>query len=109
MSGKVELPAASPPPPQPGTAGQPLHNESKPAPAPASVSAPTPAPAPAAPQTSQADLRLFIQEANAPGRYVYTVVDQRTGKVISQLPRDEVLQMKQHHDYAAGAVFDGKA
>ncbi len=66
-------------------------------------------PQPATQSTVQPDLRLFIREANTPGRYVYTVIDQRTGKVISQLPRDEVLRMKQQPHYAAGAVFDGKA
>jgi len=43
-----------------------------------------------------ADLRLIIEEAGTPGNYVYTVVDQRTGQIVSQLPRDELLRLKEH-------------
>ena len=56
-----------------------------------------------------ADLRLIIEEAGAPGHYVYTVIDQRTGKIVSQLPRDDVLRLKEKTNYAAGAVFNGQA
>jgi flagellar protein FlaG len=56
-----------------------------------------------------ADLRLIIEEAGEPGHYVYTIVDRRTGKIVSQLPRDQILRLREEPDYSAGAVFDGKA
>ena len=88
------------------TAAAGLHS---PAVQPLPVETPPPTPPPRqSPQVSAADLRLFIR-ASSPGRYVYTIVDQSTGKVISQLPRDEVLRMKLQPHYTAGAVFDGKA
>ena len=56
----------------------------------------------------QADLRLIIEESGDTGHYVYVVMDQRTGKVISRLPREDVLRMRDQSDYSAGAVFSGK-
>ena len=56
----------------------------------------------------QADLRLIIEEAGETGQYVYTVVDRRTGKVISRLPRDEILRLREQAGYSAGTVFNGK-
>jgi flagellar protein FlaG len=56
-----------------------------------------------------ADLRLIIEEAGEPGNYVYTIVDQRTGRIVSQLPRDEVLRLRDQANYASGTVFNGKA
>ena len=67
------------------------------------------APAAASDTTSPADLRLIIEEAGEPGNYVYTIVDQRTGKIVSQLPRDEVIRLKEQANYASGSVFNGKA
>ncbi|HEX8233298.1 MAG TPA: hypothetical protein VF559_08140 [Caulobacteraceae bacterium] len=58
---------------------------------------------------AQADLRLIIEEAGEPGRYVYTVVDRSTGQVVSRLPREEVVRLREQSDYAAGAVFNGTA
>jgi flagellar protein FlaG len=66
-------------------------------------------PTPSAEPPSQADLRLTIEEGAEPGHYIYTIVDRRTGKVISQLPREEVLRMREREGYSAGDVFDGKA
>ncbi len=59
--------------------------------------------------TNPSDLRLIIEQTNDPGQYVYTILDQRTGRIISQLPRDAVLRLKEKPDYAAGAIFNGKA
>jgi flagellar protein FlaG len=67
------------------------------------------APATGSDPTDPADLRLIIEEAGPPGNYVYTIVDQRTGKIVSQLPRDEVLRLKEQANYASGSVFNGKA
>ena len=55
------------------------------------------------------DLRLMIEEAEAAGGFVYTIVDRRTGKVVRRLSREEVLRLKETSGYAAGAVFSGKA
>jgi hypothetical protein len=59
--------------------------------------------------TDQPDLRLIIEESAEEGGFVYTIVDRRTGKVVSRLSRDEVLRLREKSNYAAGAVFDGKA
>ena len=57
--------------------------------------------------TDQSDLRLIIEEEGE--GVIYTIVDRRTGKVVSRLSREEVLRLRQKSDYAAGAVFDGQA
>ena len=67
------------------------------------------APAQTSDSVNPADLRLIIEEAGPPGNYVYTIVDQRTGRIMSQLPRDELLRLREKPSYAAGAVFNGKA
>ena len=54
------------------------------------------------------DLRLVIEEDKASGSYVYKTVDRRTGKVIQQLPRDQVLKLKEQVDYEAGDVVRAK-
>ncbi|WP_304170721.1 hypothetical protein [Phenylobacterium aquaticum] len=51
----------------------------------------------------QADLRLVIEEQA--GSYVYMTVDRRTGDVVAQYPREEVLKLREGEDYEAGAVI----
>jgi hypothetical protein len=51
--------------------------------------------------------RLMIEEVN--GRYVYKVVDRNTGRVITQLPREQVEQLGERDGYSAGAVVNTKA
>lgn len=67
----------------------------------------SPAAAPAAPEPRQdlVDLRLVIEEAGESGTFVYKTVDRRTGEVISQIPREEVLKLHQAEEYQAGAVI----
>jgi flagellar protein FlaG len=60
-------------------------------------------------RAAHADVRLIIEESGEPGRYVYTIVDRRSGRIISQLPRDEVLKLREQSDYAAGSLFKGEA
>ena len=96
MSGKVVLPAAIPESPA-GVGATPLQAEVQPA-----------SPVVSTQSNDQADLRLFIEESSEAGHYVYVVVDQRTGKVISRLPREEVLKLRDQSGYSAGAVFSGK-
>ncbi len=52
------------------------------------------------------DLRLVIEEDPTSGTYVYKTVDRRTGDVLQQFPRDEVLRFKQAENYGPGEVFD---
>jgi len=59
--------------------------------------------------TGHADLRLIIEESGeGEGHYVYTVVDRRTGKVVSRLPREQVLRLREQAGYSAGTVFNGQ-
>jgi flagellar protein FlaG len=55
------------------------------------------------------DMRLVIEEDKASGSYVYKTVDRRTGKVIQQLPRDQLLTLRDQLDYEAGDVVRAKA
>ena len=55
------------------------------------------------------DLRLVIEEDQASGSYIYKTVNRRTGEVIQQLPRAEILRMREETSYAAGAVIRTKA
>ena len=59
--------------------------------------------------TDQPDLRLIIEDSEEEGGVVYTIVDRRTGKVVSRLSRQDVMRLRQTSEYASGAVFDGKA
>ena len=56
-----------------------------------------------------ADLRLVIEEDKAAGAVVYKTVDWRTGEVIQQLPREQVLRLRESENYAAGQVLATKA
>lgn len=55
----------------------------------------------------QADLRLVIEEKA--GSYVYKTVDRRTGEIVAQYPREDILKLRDEADYAAGAVISAKA
>jgi flagellar protein FlaG len=57
----------------------------------------------------QADLRLIIEETNITGSYIYKTVDRRTGEVVSQFPREQIIRMRDQVDYAAGSVIRTKA
>lgn len=74
-----------------------------------------PAPQPPAPDTGslqtriaagaldQADLRLVIEEVD--GSYVYKTVDRRTGDVVAQYPREDILKLREGENYSAGDVI----
>jgi flagellar protein FlaG len=96
MDNKVAAFAATPDP----TFGQ------KPAPSPRPA---TDAAAAPAPSQDQADMRLVIEEDKASGLYVYKTVNRLTGEVVQQLPREQVLQLKDQIDYEAGSVVRTKA
>lgn len=57
-----------------------------------------------APKSEQTDLRLIIEEDANVGAYVYKTVDRNTGEVISQIPREEVLKMRERPEYEVGDV-----
>ncbi len=97
MSGKIGS-ATSPADPLLGTVPRPVALEAQPV-------GPAQPPEPIA----EADLRLIIEEDEKTGGYVYTIVDRRSGHIVSRLPREEVLRMRNKSEYAAGAVFNGKA
>jgi flagellar protein FlaG len=58
---------------------------------------------------AQADLRLVIEEDKAAGSYVYKTVDPITGKVISVMPREALLKMREAPDYQPGTVVDSRS
>ncbi|WP_165187659.1 flagellar protein FlaG [Caulobacter soli] len=53
------------------------------------------------------DLRLVIEQDSKTGTYVYKTVDRRTGDILQQFPREDVLRFKQAEHYDPGEVFDG--
>jgi flagellar protein FlaG len=56
-----------------------------------------------------ADLRLVIEEDKNAGSVVYKTVDWRTGEVVQQLPREQVLLLRETQNYAAGKLLATKA
>jgi len=55
------------------------------------------------------DMRLVIEEDKASNSYVYKTINRLTGEVIQQLPREEVLQLREQLDYEAGDMVRTKA
>lgn len=53
------------------------------------------------------DLRLVIERDSQTGTYVYKTVDRRTGDILQQFPREDVLRFKQAEHYDPGEIFDG--
>ena len=62
---------------------------------------------PAAPPNS--DLRMSIERDKDNAFYVYRLVDRTTGKVVVELPRDQVRDLAADPAYEAGAVVSTKA
>ena len=76
----------------------------------------TDAAAPAAPVATppvslsdNADLRLVIEDDQAAGCFVYKTVDWRTGEVVQQIPREQVLRLREATAYLAGDVIKTEA
>jgi flagellar protein FlaG len=65
--------------------------------------------APAAPIDNQPDLRLVIEEDKASGSYVYKTVDPITGKVIAQIPREQLLKIREAPDYTPGSIVNHRS
>jgi flagellar protein FlaG len=55
-----------------------------------------------------ADLRLVIEDDQAAGSYVYKTIDPRTGQVVQQFPREQILKLREALDYSAGSVIKAK-
>lgn len=85
----------------------------------AAVSDPTPgstpsaasqpsAPAPessASAASTTSDLRLVIEDDEKAGCFVYKTINWRTGEVVQQLPREQLIKLREADYYAAGDVF----
>jgi flagellar protein FlaG len=83
-----------------------------PTPAPVSSTAPVPAVTPAVqvPAVEQAaDFRLVIEEDPDSGSFVYKTLDRRTGEVVNQFPREQMLRLKDSENYTPGRVFNGQS
>ncbi len=65
--------------------------------------------APKEPAPQGADLRLVIEEDEKSGAIVYKTLDRRTGEVVRQLPREEVLRLKDDPAYDPGDIVDAKS
>ena len=63
---------------------------------------------PPTPIDQQADLRLVIEDDKAAGSYVYKTINPITGEVVSQIPREELLRMREAADYRPGSVIDAR-
>ena len=61
------------------------------------------------PAAQSPDLRLIIEEDKASGSYVYKTVDVLTGKVVQQIPREEVLRLRDAAEYQPGAVVNARS
>lgn len=61
------------------------------------------------PAPQSADLRLVIEEDEQSGAIVYKTLDRRTGEVVRQLPREEVLRLKDDPAYDPGDIVDAKS
>ena len=59
--------------------------------------------------SNPADLRLVIEEDKEAGSVVYKTVDWRTGEVVQQLPREQVLLLRETQNYSAGKLLATKA
>ena len=56
-----------------------------------------------------ADLRLVIEDDQAAGCFVYRTIDWRTGAVVQQLPREQLLKLREADAYLAGDVIKTEA
>lgn len=61
------------------------------------------------PPAEQPDVRLVIEESDQPGSYVYKTLDRRTGEVLQQYPREELLRLREEKGYQAGTVIQTQA
>ncbi len=53
-----------------------------------------------------APYRLVIEEGTRPGTFVYKTIDRLTGEVIRQLPREDVIRLRDQPSIPTGRVAD---
>lgn len=70
---------------------------------------PSSQPPAASEEAAAADLRLVIEEDKQAHTYVYKTVNRATGEVVSQVPREELLRLRESPDYVAGQVVKTRA
>ena len=70
--------------------------------------APKPVAAPAPQSATDRNVRLTIDPASSGPFFVYTLTDRDTGRIIAQLPRQEVAKAAERPDYSAGDVIRTK-
>lgn len=58
------------------------------------------------PPSVDPDLRLVIEERGE--TFIYKTVDRRTGEVVQQLPREDVVRMREEETYSAGTVVSAQ-
>jgi flagellar protein FlaG len=71
--------------------------------------APAQAASAAASAPDPADLRLVIEDDQAAGCFVYKTIDWRTGEVVQQLPREQLVKLREADGYLAGDVIKTEA
>jgi flagellar protein FlaG len=54
------------------------------------------------------EFRLVIEEDSA-GSFVYKTLDRRTGEVVNQFPREQMLRLKEAEGYQPGKVFNSRS
>ena len=62
-------------------------------------------PVPANGGADPADLRLVIEDDAKAGCFVYKTIDRRSGKVVQDLPREQILRLREADSYVAGTVI----
>lgn len=59
--------------------------------------------------SGEQELRLVIEYDTGAGTAIYKIIDRRTGAVVQQYRREQVLQMGEEADYSAGGMIRTKA
>lgn len=65
-------------------------------------------PPPERPVEQAAEFRLVIEE-DSKGSFIYKTLDRRTGEVVNQFPREQVLRLKDSEQYSPGKVFNSQS
>jgi len=73
------------------------------------VVAPAKSEPPVAKGQDTVETRLVIEQDQASGTFIYKTINRLTGEVVQQLPRDEVLKLRDGGQYEAGSVVRTKA
>jgi flagellar protein FlaG len=55
---------------------------------------------------ADADLRLVIEDDKATGSYVYVTINPVTHEVVAQVPREQLLKMREDPNYTPGSFIN---